>query len=146
VRLLLPRADAQDEAALPQARPATLPGGRESVLLVDDNPAVRSVAARHLAALGYAVSEAESGPAALEVLRSGARVDLLLTDMVMPGGMTGAALAQAARQARPSLKVLFTTGFAGTTEDGSDPDPALLLRKPYRRQALAEQVRAALDG
>ena len=107
---------------------------------------MRSVAARHLAALGYAVHEADSGPAALDVLRSGARVDLLFTDIVMPGGMTGAALAQAARQVRPSLKVLFTTGFARIAEDGSEPEPSPLLRKPYRRQALAEQVRAALDG
>ena len=146
VRLLLPRAEADGGAALPRAHADAPPGGRETVLLVDDNQAVRSVAARHLAALGYAVEQVDGGPAALDVLRSDARVDLLLTDVVMPGGMNGVALAQAARQARPSLKVLFTTGFAGIAEDGSAPDPAPLLRKPYRRQALAEQVRAALDG
>ena len=80
------------------------------------------------------------------VLRSGARADLLLTDIVMPGGMSGVALAQAARQQRPGLKVLFTTGFAGIAEADGEPDPMPLLRKPYRRQALAEQARAALDG
>ena len=146
VHLLLPRAAQGPQAPPEEDHPAALPGGRETVLLVDDNAAIRTVAARHLAALGYAVHEADSGPAALAVVRSGVRVDLLFTDITMPGGMTGTALLQAARQVQPSLKVLFTTGFARIAEDASTPEPAPLLRKPYRRQALAKQVRAALDG
>ena len=141
VRLLLPRSSPGVPAAAPSLPdPTDLPGGPETVLLVDDNQAVRAVAARQLATLGYAVREADSGPAALELLRSGVRVDLLFTDIVMPGGMSGTALAQAARLLQPSIKVLFTTGFAG----GAEPEPVPLLRKPYRRQVLAEQIRAIL--
>ncbi len=146
VQLLLPRAREGQEAPVAEAPPAHLPGGRETVLLVDDNAAIRTVAARHLAALGYAVHEADCGPVALDVLRSGVRADLLFTDITMPGGMTGAALFQAARQIQPWLKVLFTTGFARDAEDAGAPEPSPLLRKPYRRQALAEQLRAALDA
>jgi CheY-like chemotaxis protein len=104
------------------------------------------VVVRHLRALGYAVLEAANGQAALELLRSGAPVHLLFTDLVMPGGVTGIALAEAGRQQCPGLKVLFTTGFAPVGEDATGPEPAPLLRKPYRREVLAEQVRAALDG
>ena len=75
-----------------------------------------------------------------------ARVDLLFTAVTMPGGMTGPALAEAARSRLPSLKVLFTTGFARTVEDGGEADPVPLLHKPYLRRTLAEHVRAALDG
>lgn len=146
VRLLLPRAEADAEASVPGARPANPPGGRETVLVVDDNPAVRDVAARQLAALGYAVHTADSGPAALEVLRSDTKVNLLFTDIIMSGGMTGIALAGLARRQRPSLKVLFTTGFARIAANGTEPAPSPLLYKPYRRQELAEHIRAALDG
>ena len=144
VHLLLPRAPegaATDPAEVPDG---DLPGGRESVLLVDDNEAIRRSAARLLASLGYAVLEARDGPSALEVLRSATSVNLLFTDLVMPGGMNGSELAQAARDLRPGLRVLFTTGFARAGEDGAEPGP--VLRKPYRRQAIAEQVRAALDA
>ena len=136
VRLLLPRA-AEAAQAAPPASPRTesLPGGVETVLVVDDNAAVRRVVVRHLRALGYAVLEAANGQAAL-----------LFTDLVMPGGVTGIALAEAGRQQCPGLKVLFTTGFAPVGEDATGPEPAPLLRKPYRREVLAEQVRAALDG
>ena len=69
------------------------------------------MARRHLVSLGYRVSEAGSGPAALEILLAGRHFDLLFTDVVMPDGMTGHQLAAAARQLRPGLKVLFTTGY-----------------------------------
>jgi PAS domain S-box-containing protein len=146
VRLLLPRAPAGTPAPVPEDRPEVLPVGSETVLLVDDNMAVRRVAARHLAALGYSVHEAENGPAALALLQSDTRVDLLFTDIIMPGGMTGVALAQAGRRLQPALKVLYTSGFARITEDGSEAEPTPLLRKPFRRRALATQVRAALDA
>ncbi len=113
-----------DGAALPAAgttgggavsRPPTSDNpcrkGNESILLVDDNAEMRTVARRHLVSLGYRVSEAGSGPAALEILQDGDSFDLLFTDVVMPDGMTGYQLAAAARQVRPGLKVLFTTGY-----------------------------------
>ena len=146
VRLLLPRAPGWTPAAVEEPPRGEPPGGCETVLLVDDNRDIRRVAARHLTALGYTVLEAASGPAALEILRTAPRVDLLFTDMVMPDGLTGGLLAQQARRLRPGLRVLFATGYARVAGEGGEPDPSPLLRKPYRRRALAEQVRAALDG
>jgi CheY-like chemotaxis protein len=123
----------------------TGPRGDETILLVDDNLTLREVTRRHLSALGYTVALAASGPAALALLRSGGRFDLLFTDIVMPEGMTGYALAEAARQLQPDLRVLFTTGYAGTAGNG-DPAAQNVLRKPYRRLELARSVRAALDA
>ena len=71
-----------------------MPGGEESILLVDDNAEMRTVARRHLISLGYRVREADSGPGAMDILRSGHRFDLLFTDIVMPDGMTGYQLAR----------------------------------------------------
>jgi CheY-like chemotaxis protein len=123
-----------------------LPRGNESILVVDDNDGMRATAARNLAALGYRVRLAADGPAALAILRADEHFDLLFTDVVMPNGLSGYQLADAARALQPDLPVLFTTGFAAE-DDGEtgvmDPDA---LRKPYRRRELAERVRAMLDG
>jgi PAS domain S-box-containing protein len=147
VGLYLPRSFAPAIAAAAEAAAdtgATLRGS-ESILLVDDNAAVHTVVARHLVALGYAVRVAENGPAALGILRSGEALDLLLTDMVMPGGMTGIQLAEAARQLRPGIAVLFTTGYSPHLCDtGAEVAPGLILHKPYLRHQLAEKIRAAL--
>ncbi len=147
VRLYLPRAEATGVDDRPVAAGATVPhpGGNEAILVVDDNTTLRDVARRHLTALGYSVGVADSGPAAMALLRSGARFDLLFTDVVMPQGMTGYALAEAARRLQPDLRVLFTTGYAGELGN-TDQGARLMLRKPYRRQELAETVRAALDA
>ena len=114
---------------------------------MDDNAEMRTVARRHLMSLGYQVSEAGSGPAALEILAAGNGFDLLLTDVAMPDGMTGYQLAAAARQIRPALKVLFTTGYSWPAP-GNEPEEAMsgaMIHKPYRRQELAATVRAALE-
>jgi CheY-like chemotaxis protein len=149
VRLYLPRAHGaesfeEDEAATD----APLPQGTESILLVDDNAEMRTVARRHLASLGYRVCEAESGPAALEVLLEGKNFDLLFTDVVMSDGMNGYQLAAFAQRAQPGLKVLFTTGYF-RPEPGKEPLGSTaggMLRKPFRRQELALTVRAALEA
>jgi two-component system CheB/CheR fusion protein len=146
VRLFLPRAGAGAATGMDAPdMPSVKPGGNEAILIVDDNATLRDVARRHLTALGYSVSLAESGPAALARLRSGARFDLLFTDIVMPEGLTGYVLADAARGLQPDLRVLFTTGYAGDAGNG-DPGSQAVLRKPYRRQDLAKAVRAALDS
>ncbi|HTI84632.1 MAG TPA: ATP-binding protein [Acetobacteraceae bacterium] len=127
---------------------STMPLGRESVLLVDDNAEMRAIARQHLISLGYRVREAENGPLAMECLRGGQRFDLLFTDIIMPDGMMGYQLAAGARQMQPGLKVLFTTGYARpavTTEESEAPSGPV-LRKPYRKQDLATAVRAALDS
>ena len=125
-----------------------MPQGNESILLVDDNAEMRTVARRHLVSLGYRVSEAGSGQAALEILQAGDIFDLLFTDVVMPDGMTGHQLAAAARHLRPGMKVLFTTGYSRSdlANDLVGPATGAVLRKPYRRQELAAAVRAALEA
>ncbi len=147
IRLYLPRA--QEGAAIgPNALDATASGlrGHEAILLVDDNRTLRDGARRHLSGLGYKVGVAESGPAALALLRSGEKFDLLFTDVVMPCGMTGCELAEAARRLQPGLRVLFTTGYAeAVAKIGNDVQGTPhVLRKPYRRTELAEAIRSVL--
>jgi CheY-like chemotaxis protein len=148
VRLYQPRADAMEPCQADEVTHASLPQGNESILLVDDNAEMRTVARRHLVSLGYRVSEAGGGQAALEILLAGNIFDLLLTDVVMPNGMTGHQLAAAARHLRPGMKVLFTTGYSRSEPSDNLPGPATgaVLRKPYRKQELATAVRAALEG
>jgi PAS domain S-box-containing protein len=142
VRLYLPRAQREEADCDEVADDASLPRGSEVILLVDDNAEMRAVGRRHLESLGYAVAEADSGTVALELLQGQDRYDLLFTDIVMPAGITGYQLAAAARRLRPTIKVLFTSGFAGP---GTENDPVRpLLCKPYRKQELAIAVRAAL--
>jgi CheY-like chemotaxis protein len=145
ISLYLPRA--QDLALPAQASRSSIAGdptGNEAILLVDDNPTLLDVTMRHLIALGYKVVPAPNGPAALAILASGEKFDLLFTDVMMPDGMSGYDLAQAARLRQPDLKVLFTTGYA-TTEPAAQQE-APMLNKPYRRRDLAWAIRTVLDG
>ena len=133
------------EAATPaaaSARPRPPGAGRpRSVLLVDDDPLVLSGTAAMLEDLGHAVTEAASPRAALEVLRSAAHLDLMVTDFAMPG-MNGLELAGAAREARPGLPVILATGFAGLR---GVVDPGLpRLAKPYGQEDLAARIAAVL--
>jgi PAS domain S-box-containing protein len=144
VRLYLPRAQGAETDANEADPGSSLPGGCETILLVDDSDEMRLIAGRHLNSLGYRVTEAVNGPSALAILRGGQTFDLLFTDIIMPEGMTGYQLAAAARELEPELKVLFTTGYAGPETDRKPP--GLTLRKPYRKRDLAVSVRAALEG
>jgi PAS domain S-box-containing protein len=144
VRLYLPRAHHLDLLEIAEATGTPLSQGNETILLVDDDTEMRTVARRHLVSLGYRVGEAGSGPAALEILRGGRSVDLLFTDVVMPDGMSGPELAAAAKRLRPGLKVLFTSGYF-RSEPEREPVGAV-IRKPYRRHELAATVRAALEA
>ncbi len=149
VRLYLPRARADARRQqLPGAADTPLRGGDETVLVVDDNPDVRRVVAGQLSQLGYRVLHAENGPEALGVIGTEPGVDLLFTDVVMPHGMDGFALAEEARKMRPDLKLLFTSGFPSSSVQAQRQiDPGLeFLGKPYRRQELARAVRKVLDG
>jgi CheY-like chemotaxis protein len=101
------------------------------------------VTRRHLVNWGYKVIAAASGRVALAILESGEPVDLLFSDVVMPGGMSGPDLVEAARRLRPGLKVMFTTGYAA---EPSEHQGEVVLRKPYGRRDLARAVRSALGG
>jgi CheY-like chemotaxis protein len=120
--------------------------GRESVLVAEDDPFVRSYAVTCLSSLGYRVIEAVDGREALHRLNEGAQADILFTDVVMPGGINGWELAEQARKIRPGLKVLLTSGYALETlaERGRLPVGAVILNKPYRKAELAKRLREAM--
>ena len=123
------------------------PGDPATVLVVDDERRMRRLARRTLSELGYQVLEAESAAAAADLLEKDVSVDLLFTDVVMPGGeVDGRNLGQWARRERPGLKVLLTSGFPRTVwEDGATGDEVLpFLRKPYSKEELQEAVQALL--
>lgn len=146
VKLYLPRAERVEQATgEPQPQRAETPGSA-TILVVEDDDLVRSHVEAQLKLLGYLVITARNGPEALEIIRSEADIDLLFTDVIMPGGMNGRELTEAAAVLRPELKVLYTSGYTenaiihhGRLDDGVD-----LLQKPYRRIELANKVREVL--
>lgn len=132
-----------DDGQAGGAREAPRSDKGEAVLVVDDEPAVRMLVTEILGELGYAAIEAGDGPEALVVLQSDARIDLLVTDVGLPGGMNGRQVADAARAARPGIPVLFITGFAENAVVGDGPlDAGMeLVTKPFSMEALAARIR-----
>lgn len=149
VKLYLPRSDARDaEEDEPGAHQDSraLSMGNETILVVEDNRDVRRTVVRQLHDLGFPAIEAEDGAEALALVRAGAEFDLLLTDIVMPGGMTGYELAEEVRKLRPAQKVLFTSGYTELAVATGNPGRSgPLLSKPYRKQELGRAIRAVLD-
>jgi PAS domain S-box-containing protein len=144
VRLYLPRSHEDAEREKPPSG-GPVKGCGERVLVVEDNVDVRRVTVRQLTALGYQVVEAENGPDGLEVLAHDHGVDIVFTDIVMPGGMTGIEMIAAARQHRPGLKALFTTGSSAAAANNNRLTGAdLVISKPYRAADLAAKLREAL--
>lgn len=148
VALYLPATEAPATmAAVSVAPPARdhLKGVR--VLLVEDDAAVREIASGLLRDLGCEVTTAENGASALEALEEGVAFDLLMSDIVMPGGVSGVDLARSASAHRPEMAVLLTTGYAGDRMDVAPTDlPWPILRKPFQVEQLAEVVSALLAG
>jgi len=145
VRLYLPRALPTEAAELPLAR-AGVTGGSETILLIEDNDLVRAHTEAMLRSLGYDVIAAADGARAARVLADGLRPDLLLTDVILPGGTTGRDVAEAAQRLMPGLPVLFISGYSGTVlmENGRLPPGVELLGKPFRRSDLAARIRTLL--
>jgi signal transduction histidine kinase/DNA-binding response OmpR family regulator len=142
--LLLPASPDPGERPRRDVRSAKLVGGTEEILLVEDDPTVLALTHDVLTGLGYQVVTATQASEALQIIRSDAAIDLLFTDMVMPGGVSGLALARAAREERPGLRVLLTSGFLGedrVIEGREFP----LLDKPYEAAVLATTLRKLLD-
>ena len=147
VTLYLRQARGHNEPAT-RVEPGEVAGHGERVLLVEDDDLVRAHAVQLLESLGYGVVVASNGPEALELLRNEVPCDLLFTDVIMPGGLTGPKLAEAAHTLRPGLPVLYTSGY---TENAiihhGRVDPGInLLHKPYRKPELAAKIRAVLDA
>jgi PAS domain S-box-containing protein len=146
VKLYLPRASALETRVAERTRTLETPRGSERILLVEDDAMVRQHVVAQLTELGYRVVDVEDGPSALAILIGGEPFDLLFTDMVMPGGMGGRELAEAACRLRPGLPVLFTSGYTEDTMvmEGRLERGVHLLHKPYRRNELATKLREAL--
>ncbi|NKC33156.1 PAS domain S-box protein [Falsiroseomonas selenitidurans] len=146
IKIYFPRSLAQQERIVTRRAGPRVTGGTETILVVEDDAAVRAHVIAQLQLLGYRVMQASTGAAALEILRQTHEIDLLFTDVVMPGGMGGRDLAEAARRGRPNLKVLFTSGYTENSivHNGRLDKGVKLLSKPYRREQLAAKIREAL--
>jgi PAS domain S-box-containing protein len=149
IKLYLPRALGTEPSSPDSPAPAAAhAGGHETILVVEDSAAVRKVAMNMLRDLGYRVREAEDGKAALAILRQPGEIDLLFTDLIMPNGIHGQELLVMAREQRPGLRALFTSGYSEhfLKARGETDQSVPLLGKPYRAQKLAEAVRRVLDA
>ena len=148
IKIYLPRADVTAAAAAEPAAASPMPGGRETILVVEDDRLVRDYVEAQLTSLGDPTLAASNAAEALETRRAGAQFDLLFTDVIMPGGMNGRELTDEIARLRPGIKALFTSGY---TEDAIvhhgrlDPGVAL-LNKPYRKKDLAEKIRQVIDA
>jgi len=149
VKLYFPRAGADAAETPREETPIAAPRGRgEHILVVEDEPFVRRYVVAMIQSLGYRVTEADDAARALDALAAADDIDLLFTDIVMPGGMNGRELADAATGLRPGLRVIYTSGYTenAIVHHGRLDPGVILLSKPYRRQDLAQKLRAVLDG
>ncbi len=147
VTLYLPRfmGEIEEHVAEDEAKLGRSAG--ETVLVIDDEETIRGLIRDVLEEAGYSVLEAPDGPSGLEVMQSRVAVDLLITDVGLPGGVNGRQVADAARLERPGLKTLFITGFAESAAVSSDQlGPGMeVITKPFAMSALAQKVREMLD-
>jgi CheY-like chemotaxis protein len=154
VKIYLPRRVQTERDMIPPvppspAAPSELPGGAETILLVEDNEAVRQYGSAALRELGYRVIEAPDAAAAIAVLDNQAEpVALLFTDVILPGGANGRELADQAHARRPLLPVLFTTGYTrnAIVHHGRLDPNVNLIGKPFTQEALARKIREVLDA
>ncbi|WP_342394740.1 PAS domain S-box protein [Sinorhizobium garamanticum] len=148
VKIYLPRAVRGEEETRSSPEKAVVPQGTEKILLVEDNGLVLSYVAAQLENFGYRIIAAGNGQEASDILREVSDIDLLFTDVIMPGGLNGGQLAEEARRIRPEIPILFTSGYTEdfiTHQGGLDPG-LHFLKKPYRPRELAAKIRLILDG
>ena len=124
------------------------PHGHETILVVEDDALVRGYVIAQLGGLGYRTLVASDGVGALALVDQGVAFGLLFTDMIMPGGMNGRELAEAVRQRRPGIKVLYMSGYTddAIVHEGHLDAGVLLLSKPYRKSDLAQKIREVLGS
>jgi PAS domain S-box-containing protein len=147
-KLYLPRASARAEAIAAAPQEPAIEGGTETILIVEDDALVRGSVTTRLQNLGYKTLAAASAAEALAIADTGAHFDLLFTDVIMPGSLNGRQLAGEMAKRRPSLKVLFTSGYTENAiiHHGRLDPGVLLLAKPYRNAELARMLRSALES
>ena len=146
IKLYLPPGEGTAETAASLAPQAE--GGAETIFVVEDDNLVRTFVTAQLQSLGYKTVAAGDSKAALQLIEAGQAFDLLFTDVVIPGGMSGRELADEIARRRPGVKVLYTSGYTDNAivHHGKLDDGVMLLTKPYRRNQLAEMIRKALNG
>jgi CheY-like chemotaxis protein len=146
IRLYLPRAHEVAAKTVTQSDRKEPRGNGETILLVEDNTDMRSVTAEIITGLGYRVIVVPEAEAAMAVVGRGEKIDLVLSDVVLPGGVSGLELARNLQKGQPGLSVLFMSGYPRAVVDrrGMLGTEAILLHKPFHRQNLAEALRDAL--
>ena len=149
VKIYLPRQRGKDSEEPASEESHAMPGAEagETVLVVDDEPTVRMLIGDTLAELGYESLEAADAASGLKVLQSDAKIDLLITDVGLPGGMNGKQMADAARVSRPNLKVLFITGYAENAAiSNGHLEPGMhVMSKPFAMESLATRIRSIIE-
>jgi CheY-like chemotaxis protein len=150
VRLYFPRVAAPEPASASAGAiaPVAEGGKGETILVVEDDRTVLEMAADSLRDAGYVVEGVADGAAALQTLKTGRRIDVMFSDVVMPGGLNGIDLACEARKILPDLKILLTSGYAAGALNGqaSLPPGVEILAKPYRQEELVRELRRMLDA
>jgi CheY-like chemotaxis protein len=148
VKIYLPRATGLSDTSSESIVSASLKGGHETILVVEDDALVRRYVITQIKSLGYTTLEASRASEALEIIDNSNTIDLLFTDVIMPGSMNGRQLVDAALVRRPGLKTLFTSGYTenAIVHHGRLDTGVLLLTKPYRKSELARMIRLALDN
>lgn len=148
VKLYFPRTDARAEEVIIVPPDQAVTERAETILVVEDDSLVREYVVTQLGKLGYRVYDAPNGHDALKILKQVPEIDLLFTDIVMPGGMSGRALASAAHTIKPELKILFTSGYTENAilHNGKLGPGVELLSKPYRRDDLAAKLRKVMES
>jgi PAS domain S-box-containing protein len=148
VKLYLPRATGLHATAVESLAPSGIEGGHEIVLVVEDDALVRRYVITQIESLGYTTLEASNAAEAMTIIDTAATIDLLFTDVIMPGSMNGRQLVDEALKQRPALKTLFTSGYTenAIVHHGRLDSGVLLLAKPYRKTDLARMLRQALGS
>ena len=148
VKLYLPRATGQGQTVAEVSATPVIEGGSEIILVVEDDAMVRNFVLTQIKSLGYTTFEAANAAEALKVIDQNPDIDLLFTDVIMPGPMNGRQLVEEAQKRRPGLKTLYTSGYTenAIVHHGRLDSGVLLLAKPYRKSELARMLRTALGG
>jgi CheY-like chemotaxis protein len=146
VKIYLPRSTGVQETAFEALQTAGVEGGNERILIVEDDALVRQYVVTQIKSLGYTALEAANAAEALAIIDGDGDIDLLFTDIIMPGAMNGRQLADEAVRRRPQLTTLFTSGYTenAIVHHGRHDSGVLLLAKPYRKTELARMLRTAL--
>jgi nitrogen-specific signal transduction histidine kinase/ActR/RegA family two-component response regulator len=148
VRIYLPRSTGLQQTATEALAASDVRGGNERVLIVEDDPLVRQYVITQIKSLGYTTLDAANATEALDIIDNTENIDLLFTDVIMPGPMNGRRLVDEALKRRPDLKTLFTSGYTenAIVHHGRLDSGVLLLAKPYRKSDLARMIRQALGS